>query len=179
MRARPASCRSAAPIGTNKGSRNRDFIKILIDEIDLPIIVDAGISRPSQACEAMEMARRPSWRTPPSRPQATSRQWLRRSKKAIEAGRAAYLAGLGRVRETASALVSADRIFTGLKSSIETTLSIEEGYAAMPGHINKKNCASLHGTRNFLPYKKRRYTPRVFMKIALQFSIKCALYCEE
>ena len=45
----------AAPIGTNKGLATRDFIKILIDEIDLPIIVDAGIGRPSQACEAMEM----------------------------------------------------------------------------------------------------------------------------
>ena len=44
-----------APIGTNKGLATREFIKILIDEIDLPIIVDAGIGRPSQACEAMEM----------------------------------------------------------------------------------------------------------------------------
>ena len=45
----------AAPIGSNRGLATRDFIKILIDEIDLPIIVDAGIGKPSQACEAMEM----------------------------------------------------------------------------------------------------------------------------
>ena len=45
----------AAPIGTNKGLATKEFIKILIDEIDLPIIVDAGIGKPSQACEAMEM----------------------------------------------------------------------------------------------------------------------------
>ena len=44
-----------APIGSNKGLCTKDFIQILIDEIDLPIIVDAGIGRPSQACEAMEM----------------------------------------------------------------------------------------------------------------------------
>ncbi|MBQ8373878.1 MAG: thiazole synthase, partial [Candidatus Methanomethylophilaceae archaeon] len=44
-----------APIGSNRGILTRDFIKILVDEIDLPIIVDAGIGRPSQACEAMEM----------------------------------------------------------------------------------------------------------------------------
>ena len=44
-----------APIGSNKGLCTKDFIRILIDEIDLPIIVDAGIGRPSQACEAMEM----------------------------------------------------------------------------------------------------------------------------
>jgi len=45
----------ASPIGSNKGLVTKDFIQILIDEIDLPIIVDAGIGKPSQACEAMEM----------------------------------------------------------------------------------------------------------------------------
>ena len=40
-----------APIGSNKGLRTKDFIQILIDEIDLPVIVDAGIGAPSQACE--------------------------------------------------------------------------------------------------------------------------------
>ena len=45
----------ASPIGSNKGLATKDFIQILIDEIELPIIVDAGIGRPSQACEAMEM----------------------------------------------------------------------------------------------------------------------------
>lgn len=44
-----------APIGTNKGLRTKELIKILIDEIDLPIIVDAGLGRPSEAAEAMEM----------------------------------------------------------------------------------------------------------------------------
>ena len=44
-----------APIGTNKGLCTKEFIQILIDEIELPVIVDAGIGRPSQACEAMEM----------------------------------------------------------------------------------------------------------------------------
>lgn len=38
-----------APIGSNKGLCTKDFIQILIDEIDLPIIVDAGIGRPSNA----------------------------------------------------------------------------------------------------------------------------------
>ena len=45
----------AAPIGSNKGLAAKEFIRILIEEIDLPVIVDAGIGRPSQACEAMEM----------------------------------------------------------------------------------------------------------------------------
>ena len=42
----------AAPIGSNKGLATKEMIQILIDEIDLPIIVDAGIGKPSQACEA-------------------------------------------------------------------------------------------------------------------------------
>ena len=45
----------AAPIGSNKGLATKEFLQILIDEIDLPIIVDAGIGKPSQACEVMEM----------------------------------------------------------------------------------------------------------------------------
>jgi len=42
-------------IGSGQGLLTKRFIKILIDEIDLPIIVDAGIGAPSQATEAMEM----------------------------------------------------------------------------------------------------------------------------
>ncbi len=44
-----------APIGTNRGLRTREMIAILIAEIELPIIVDAGLGKPSEACEAMEM----------------------------------------------------------------------------------------------------------------------------
>jgi len=44
-----------APIGTNRGLKTREMIRILIEEIPVPIIVDAGIGRPSEACEAMEM----------------------------------------------------------------------------------------------------------------------------
>lgn len=44
-----------APIGTNKGLLTRDAIKIIIDEINLPVVVDAGIGRPSHAAEAMEL----------------------------------------------------------------------------------------------------------------------------
>ncbi len=44
-----------APIGTNRGIKTRELIEILIDEIEVPIIVDAGIGKPSDAAEAMEM----------------------------------------------------------------------------------------------------------------------------
>ncbi len=45
----------ASPSGSNKGLATGDFIQQFIYEFDVPIIVDAGIGRPSQACEAMEM----------------------------------------------------------------------------------------------------------------------------
>jgi thiazole synthase len=88
-----------APIGSNKGLLTRDFIKILVDEIDLPIIVDAGIGRPSQACEAMELGVAAVMANTAI---ATSKDIATMSnafKLAIEAGRKAYLAGLGRVLE--------------------------------------------------------------------------------
>ena len=44
-----------APIGSNRGLKTKELIQILIDEIPLPVIVDAGIGKPSDACEAMEM----------------------------------------------------------------------------------------------------------------------------
>lgn len=44
-----------SPIGTNKGVCTRELIKILVQEINLPIVVDAGIGRPSHAAEAMEI----------------------------------------------------------------------------------------------------------------------------
>ena len=81
----------AAPIGSNKGLCTKEFIQILIDEINLPVIVDAGIGKPSEACAAMEMgaAASTAWRRPwaggpwPCAPSATTwspgRNWTPRS----------------------------------------------------------------------------------------------------
>ncbi|MGI6118868.1 MAG: thiazole synthase [Bilifractor sp.] len=88
-----------APIGTNKGLATKEFIKILIREIDLPIIVDAGIGRPSQACEAMEMGAAAVMANTAVATAGNIRMMAEAFKKAIEAGRLAYLAGPGRVRE--------------------------------------------------------------------------------
>lgn len=44
-----------SPIGSNRGIETRSIIEMLIENIDVPIIVDAGIGRPSHAAEAMEM----------------------------------------------------------------------------------------------------------------------------
>lgn len=88
-----------APIGSNKGICTKEFIKILIDEIDLPIIVDAGIGRPSQACEAMEMGAAAVMANTAIATAGNIAAMAEAFKKAIEAGRTAYLAGLGRVVE--------------------------------------------------------------------------------
>jgi len=93
----------ASCIGTNKGLKAKEFIQILVDEIDLPVIVDAGIGRPSQAAEAMEMGvdavlantAIATAGDPPSMALAFS--------KAIASGRIAYLSQLPQTKETAVA----------------------------------------------------------------------------
>ena len=87
----------ASPIGSNKGLATREFIQILIDEIDLPIIVDAGIGRPSQACEAMEMGAAAIMANTALATAGDLPVMAEAFRQAIEAGRKAYLAGLGRV----------------------------------------------------------------------------------
>ena len=87
----------ASPIGSNKGLATKEFIQILVDEIDLPIIVDAGIGRPSQACEAMEMGAAAIMANTALATAGELPRMASAFKKAIEAGREAYLAGLGRV----------------------------------------------------------------------------------
>ncbi len=87
----------AAPIGSNKGLATREFIQILVDEIDLPIIVDAGIGRPSQACEAMEMGAAAIMANTALATAGDLPMMAAAFKNAVEAGRKAYLSGLGRV----------------------------------------------------------------------------------
>ena len=87
----------AAPIGSNKGLCTKEFIQILIDEIDLPVIVDAGLGRPSQACEAMEMGAAAIMANTAIATAGDVSGMARAFCQAIEAGRSAYLAGLGRI----------------------------------------------------------------------------------
>ena len=89
----------AAPIGSNKVLCTKEFIQILIDEIELPIIVDAGIGKPSQACEAMEIGAAAVMANTAIATAGNIPAMAEAFKKAIEAGRTAYLAKLGRVIE--------------------------------------------------------------------------------
>lgn len=90
-----------APIGTNRGLRTLELIEILVEEIELPIIVDAGIGRPSHAALAMEAGVDAILLNTAI---ASSRDPVRMAeafKYAVRAGRIAYLAGPGSVSKTA------------------------------------------------------------------------------
>lgn len=92
-----------APIGSNKGLCTKEFIQILINEIDLPVIVDAGIGKPSQACEAMEMGAAAIMANTAIATAGNLPLMASAFRDAINAGRKAYLAGCGAVRDAASA----------------------------------------------------------------------------
>ncbi|MCW6092395.1 thiazole synthase [Clostridium sporogenes] len=96
----------ASPIGSNKGLSTGDFIKILVDEIEIPIIVDAGIGRPSQACEAMEMGVDAIMANTAITTAGNVSAMAKAFKNAIEAGRTAYLSGLGRVLDNGASASS-------------------------------------------------------------------------
>lgn len=87
----------AAPIGSNKGLSTKDFIQILIDETELPVIVDAGIGKPSQACEAMEMGAAAIMANTALATAGELPLMASAFRLAIEAGRRAFLAKPGRV----------------------------------------------------------------------------------
>ena len=91
----------AAPIGSNKGLVSREFIKMIVNEINLPVIVDAGIGAPSQACEAMELGVDAVMANTAVATANDVGAMAKAFKLAIEAGRLAYLAGLGRVLDFA------------------------------------------------------------------------------
>ena len=92
-----------APIGSSKGLATKDFLQILIDEIDLPVIVDAGIGRPSQACEAMEMGAAAVMVNTAIASASEIPLMAAAFKDAVIAGRKAYLAGPGAVSNIARA----------------------------------------------------------------------------
>ena len=73
------------------------MIRILIEEIPLPIIVDAGIGAPSHACEAMEMGAGACLVNTAIATAADPVRMATAFAQAVQAGRNAYLAGLGRV----------------------------------------------------------------------------------
>lgn len=92
-----------APIGSNLGIRTREFLEIIIEQSQVPVIVDAGIGSPSDAALALELGAdavlvNTAMAVSPD-PAAMGQAF----KLAVEAGRMAYEAGLGSRQLAASA----------------------------------------------------------------------------
>lgn len=89
----------AAPIGTNKGLQTRDFLRIIIEQSRVPVVVDAGIGAPSHAAEAMEMGADACLVNTAIAVAGKPVEMAIAFKEAIVAGRRAYEAGLGAKQE--------------------------------------------------------------------------------
>ena len=93
----------AAPIGTNKGLRMKDFLQIIIEQANVPVVVDAGIGAPSHAAEAMEMGADCCLVNTAIAVAGDPVMMADAFRQAVAAGRMAYEAGLGAVADCAEA----------------------------------------------------------------------------
>lgn len=92
-----------SPIGTNRGLEMKDMIKRIIEISKIPVVVDAGIGRPSQAAEAMEMG---ADAVLVNTAIATSKDPVLSGKAfayAVKAGRMAYLSDMAEKNDLARA----------------------------------------------------------------------------
>ena len=92
-----------APIGSNRGVRTRDMIRIIIEQATVPVVVDAGLGAPSHAAEAMEMGADAVLVNTALADARDHAAMARAFALGVAAGRLAYLAGLGPERDTADA----------------------------------------------------------------------------
>ena len=92
-----------APIGTNKGLKTKDLLEIIIEQSNIPVIIDAGIGCPSHAAEAMEMGADAVLVNTAIAIANNPVEMAKAFKLAVQAGRMAYEAGLGKVSYSANA----------------------------------------------------------------------------
>lgn len=92
-----------APIGTNRGLQTREFLRIIIEQSNIPVVVDAGIGAPSHAAEAMEMGADAVLVNTAIAVAGNPATMATAFKIATEAGRIAFEAGLGKQYTQAAA----------------------------------------------------------------------------
>ena len=92
-----------SPIGSNRGLKTREMVRIIIEQSNVPVVVDAGLGAPSHAAEAMEMGADAVLVNTALADANDHGAMAKAFALATEAGRMAYLAGLGPIRETAEA----------------------------------------------------------------------------
>ncbi|GIV27721.1 MAG: thiazole synthase [Bacteroidia bacterium] len=100
-----------APIGTNKGLRTFDFIKIIIEQSNLPVIVDAGLGLPSHAALAMEIGADAVLVNTAIAVAKDPAQMAEAFRLAVEAGLKGRMAGYGAVSEHAIATSGTENIY--------------------------------------------------------------------
>ena len=83
-----------APIGSNQGLQTREFLRIIIEQSNIPVVVDAGIGAPSHAAEAMELGADAVLVNTAIAVAGNPVEMAKAFKVAVEAGRMAYEAGL-------------------------------------------------------------------------------------
>ncbi len=92
-----------APIGSNKGLASVEFLRIIIEQSNVPVVVDAGIGTPSQAAAAMEMGADAVLVNTAIAVAKNPVAMACAFRMAVEAGRTAYEAGTAPVNDRASA----------------------------------------------------------------------------
>ena len=90
-------------IGSNRGLKMKEIIEMIIENIDIPVVVDAGIGRPSQAAEAMELGADAVLVNTAISIADDPVSMGRAFSMAVQAGRLAYLARMGEESKTANA----------------------------------------------------------------------------
>ena len=92
-----------SPIGTNRGLKTRDSIRLIIDECSVPVVVDAGLGAPSHAAESMEMGADAVLVNTAIAAAVDPKGMAEGFALGVEAGRRAYLAGAPAERDRAEA----------------------------------------------------------------------------
>lgn len=91
-----------SPIGSHRGVRTRELVEILVREIKIPVVVDAGIGTPAQACECMEMGCAAVLVNTAIAIAKDPMAMAQAFREGVSAGRKAFLAGFSRGEESAS-----------------------------------------------------------------------------
>ncbi|OGI08101.1 MAG: thiazole synthase [Candidatus Margulisbacteria bacterium GWF2_35_9] len=93
----------ASPIGSNKGIKNIDLIKIIIEQANIPVVIDAGLGKPSDAAYAMELGADAVLVNTAIATASNPKNMGEAFKLATIAGRIAYLSGLSNTSDIANA----------------------------------------------------------------------------
>jgi thiazole synthase len=92
----------AAPIGSGRGLKLRDAIRIIVEQASVPVVVDAGLGAPSHAAESMELGADAVLVNTAVATADDPVAMARAFRLGVEAGRLGYLAGVMSEQETAA-----------------------------------------------------------------------------